>query len=103
MRSGTSTFELPNYVTFARNWVLVGLHYGLQKCISFLPISFHINSAFCTSQTGIILKFPPPKKKAHYAIMHKADSDKIYTSVFKVCSFYLERLFVCFRFNKIQG
>jgi len=69
MRSGTSTFELPNYVTdfqeIWRWWVYIT---GYKSAFHFCPYQFTLTPALHTSQTGIILKFnSPPKKKACYA------------------------------------
>lgn len=100
MRSGTSTFELPHYVTdFQEIWYWWVYITSYKSAFHICPYQFTLTPALHTSQTGLILKSPPQKG----LVMHKTDSDKIYTSLFKVCSFYLEHLFVWFRFNKIRG
>jgi hypothetical protein len=87
MWSDTSTFELPLYVRDFQEiqhwWVYVT---GYKSAFHLCPYQFTLTPNLHTSQTELIFKFL--KKQL---VMH---SNKIYTSLFKVCSFYLEHLFI---------
>ena len=58
MRSGTSTFELPNQVTnfheIQHCWVY---NAGYKSAIHFCPYRLTLTPTLHTSQTGLILKF----------------------------------------------
>ena len=78
--SGTSTFELPHYVTdfqeIWRWWIYIT---GYKSALRFCPYQFTLTPALHTSQIGLTLKFPHThthKIKAWNNCLYGLDSTK---------------------------
>jgi len=70
-----STFELPHYVTdFQEIWHWWVYITGYKSAFHFCPCQFTLTPALHTWQTELGIEISLKKK-----VMHKADSDKIYT------------------------
>lgn len=93
MKSGTSTFEFPFYVTDFQEiqhwWVYIT---GYKSAFHLCPYQFTLTPNSHTSQTELILKFLKNKKRL---VMH---SNKTHTHLFfrfaastwNICLYYLD-------------